>query len=100
MNMEVPVCLSQKYFKILDSEFGIENFALLADDSSSLIQLSKIPIYYKNCIKAFHEMCKLSRCLLPNELLWYNSRIKFKGKISQESREHVDSMYENHIVII
>ena len=72
--------IARKYFKILDLEFGIENFALLADDSSSLIQLSEIPIYYKNCITAFHEICKLSRCLMPNELLWYNSRIKFKGK--------------------
>ena len=73
--------LAKIYFKVLDSHFLIENFALLADDySPELIDNSNIPDYYKDCLLAFKELSKKGRVTSFNEIICYNSRIIFNGK--------------------
>ena len=47
---------ARRYFSFLDNKFDIENFALLVDNSTELIDRSGIPNYYKNCILAFQEL--------------------------------------------
>ena len=72
--------LARSYFKVLDSRFKIQYFAIFADDSSDLILQSEIPVFYKEVILAFHELCKKGKQCLSNEPLWYNSKINHRGK--------------------
>ena len=72
--------LARSYFKVLDSRFKIQYFAIFADDSSDLILQSEIPLFYKEVILAFHELCKKGKQCLSNEPLWYNSKINHRGK--------------------
>ena len=72
--------IARNNFKILDNDFNVENFALLADNCSNLVLQSEMPEFYKECVLAFHELCRISKSTMANELLWHNSKIQFKGK--------------------
>ena len=72
--------LARKHIKCLDSYFNIENFAMIANDTTELVQDSEIPEIYKSCLIFFQEMCQKGRVEAKNQVIWGNSRIKFNGK--------------------
>ena len=61
--------------------FDIQWFALLVDDSTEEINLSTIPVYYKECLLAFQELNRKGLIKLKNSILWCNSCIKFQGRV-------------------
>ena len=72
--------IARKHIKCLDSYINIENFAMIANDTSELIQSSKIPEIYKSCLTFFQELCRKGRIDTKNPVIWGNNRIKFRGK--------------------
>ena len=75
--------LAQKYICVLDRSFGkMPWFSLCANNSSEEISKSNIPLFYKDCILAYQELCRKGRklCVWDN-LLWCNDKIKQNGKV-------------------
>ena len=75
-NMFARECL-----RALDKLFDIEHFALLVDESTLEINKSNIPDYYKQCLLALQELNRKGLKSYQNEILWCNSRIKFKNNV-------------------
>ena len=73
--------IARRHFSFLDNKFDIENFALLVDNSTELIDRSGIPNYYKNCILAFQELNRKGRVPLKNGVIWCNEQVKFNNNV-------------------
>ena len=70
------------YFKCLDRKYNLQYFALRVNDSLKDIRDSNVPMYYKDCLLAFQEMCRLSRKIMEDEnhILWCNNMFKYRGE--------------------
>ena len=65
--------LIENYLRCLDNEFGIKFFTLKVTDSSDKIDSLNIPVFYKECIKYFQEMCKNARNITEtDDIIWDN----------------------------
>ena len=73
--------LIENYLRCLDNQFGIKFFTLKVDDSSDMLKPSKIPVFYKECIKYFQELCRkaMYRNDGEDEIIWCNDKYRFKG---------------------
>ena len=73
--------LPMKYFSVLDDDFKLDLFALRVTDLKVLLERSEIPIYYKDMILTFQELCRKYKCTeSQNEIIWCNHGIQFQGK--------------------
>ena len=73
--------LAKKYLCCLDQLYGIKYFALNVNDSTDAINNCSIPVYYKKCLLAFQELNRRGLRRSPNEILWCNDKIRFKGNV-------------------
>ena len=53
--------LARKYLGSLDKHYGIRWFALLVDECDEEISKCAIPLFYKQCLKAFQESNRKGR---------------------------------------
>ena len=74
--------LPRMYVRCLDLKYGMDYFALRVDDASIDIKESSIPVYYKDCLMYFQEMCKKGKDKqeVESEILWCNSKFQFRGE--------------------
>ena len=73
--------LIENYLRCLDNEFGIKFFTLKVDDSSDMIKPLIIPMFYKDCINYFQEMCRIARYKVnEDEIIWCNNAHRFNGQ--------------------
>ena len=75
--------LSRKHLCFLDNDYGnMPWFAICVSDSTEEILNSNIPLFYKECLLAYQELCRKGRklCVWDN-LLWCNSKIKHNSKV-------------------
>ena len=73
--------LPLSYLKCLDKDFDIDFFALRVKDSTELIHKSHIPLFYKECILSFQELCRKGMVVncMEDEILWCNNSLQFNG---------------------
>ncbi len=78
--------LPRKYLKSLDRQYNEEYFLLKAIVPETEIDVLNIPLFYKECIKAWQEL--LMKRKDPNtkeeilkERLWFNPKIKIKDEM-------------------
>ena len=72
--------LTENYIRCLDNRFDIEFFSLKVTDSTDLIEKSRIPLFYKECIKFYQELLRIGKVRDNNEILWNNNQYLFNGK--------------------
>ena len=67
-----------KYFTCLDSLYDIQYFALKVDNADIDIKKCNIPLFYKECLLAYQELCRKGKYYNNNEdeIIWCNSRLK------------------------
>ena len=73
--------LAKKYIKSFDSLYNIEWFALRCTDCTRDVNNSNIPMFYKECILYFQELCRLSRCANEDQIIWCNSSLTFLNDV-------------------
>lgn len=69
--------LPKKYFRCLDSKYDLPYFALLTDDATKEINNCNIPLFYKEALLFYQELCRKGRQYENNEdeILWCNSKL-------------------------
>jgi exonuclease III len=67
-------------FKCLDIRFGTELFALSVNDCKNLLNQAAIPMFYKQCLLDFQELCQKAESVTQRQVIWCNNRIKFNGE--------------------
>ena len=83
------------YFKLLDTRYKIPYFLLFTDYYQKHLKELRIPLFYRECIKAFNDfrllfLSKEEKYL--QEIIWYNNKIKFKRIIL-----NYPDMFRHHI---
>ena len=82
-NKDTWSLIPRKYICFLDRSYGkMPWYSLCANNCSEEISKSNIPIFYKECILAYQELCRKGRhlCVWDN-LLWCNDKIKHNDKV-------------------
>ena len=74
--------LIENFLRCLDNISDIDFFALKVFDSTDLLKKADIPDFYKECIRSFQELLRISKIRDENqdELIWCNDRYTFLGK--------------------
>ena len=72
--------LIENYLRCLDSQFRVKFFALKVTDSIDLINKTRIPLFYKECLKYFQELVRIAKVSEVEELLWCNHKYTVNGK--------------------
>ena len=72
--------LIENYLRCLDNISGLELFALKVTDSTDLMKNADIPLFYKECIKHFQELCRISQVRPENDIIWCNTKFVFVRK--------------------
>ena len=73
--------LIESYLRYLDNRFGVKFFSLKVTDSSDMIRSQNIPMFYKECINCFQELCKKGKFDKgKDQIIWSNDSFLFKGK--------------------
>ena len=72
--------LTENYIRCLDNRFDIEFFSLKVTDSTDIIEKSKIPLFYKECIKFFQLLMRIAKVRDDNEIIWNNDRFLFLNR--------------------
>ena len=91
--------LAQKYLSTLDKHYDIKWFALLVDESTEEISKCDIPDFYKQCLIAFQELNRKGRQNVLNDIIWCNSKIKFKNKVLSFRHWSKDGIkYISHLI--
>ena len=73
--------LAKKYIKSFDRLYNIDWFVLRCTDSSRDVNNSNIPVFYKECILYFQELCRLSKCINQDQIIWCNSSLTFLNDV-------------------
>ena len=72
--------LIENFLRCLDNISDIDFFALKVFDSTDLLKKADIPDFYKECIRSFQELLRLSKVRNEDEIVWCNDRYTFLGK--------------------
>ena len=74
--------LPLQYIKCLDKKFNIDLFSLKATNTTSAINMTNIPQFYKECILDFQELNRKGRVRKNDgsEIIWGNDDILFQGE--------------------
>ena len=74
--------LIENFLRCLDNISDIDFFALKVFDSTDLLKKVEIPDFYKECIRSFQELLRISKIRNENqdEIIWCNDRYTFLGK--------------------
>ena len=66
-----------KYFRKLDSKFGVNYFLLKTTDGTKMIHQLDIPQFYRECLLYFQEFLRKTNIFSDmNEIIWCNKRLE------------------------